>query len=149
MIAFKTQPRRYAGPSAPRSQSRITEAEIASAHRTARAIAWVIAPLWLVIVFAFFVWAPSLPLHRQVTRRDIVPGAIFTLLGLVATRVLSSYVFVNWLEWYGKYYGGLGIVLALFFWVTIPATSLVLAAALSPAFAHRRDLRQVGRAGPV
>lgn len=112
-------------------------------------IAWVIAPLWLVIVFAFFVWAPSLLLHRQVPRRDIVPGAIFTLLGLVATRVLSSYVFVNWLEWYGKYYGGLGIVMALFFWVTIPATILVLAAALSPAFAHRRDLRQAARAGSV
>jgi uncharacterized BrkB/YihY/UPF0761 family membrane protein len=63
--------------------------------------------------------------------------------------VLSSYVFVNWLEWYGKYYGGLGIVMALFFWVTIPATILVLAAALSPAFAHRRDLRQAARAGPV
>ena len=74
-----------------------------------------------------------------------MPGAIFTLLGLVATRVLSSYVFVNWLEWYGKYYGGLGIVMALFFWVTIPATILVLAAALSPAFAHRRDLRQAAR----
>ena len=75
-------------------------------------------------------------------------GAIFTLLGLVATRVPSSYVFVNWLERTGKYYGGLGIVMALFS-VTIPATILVLAAALSPAFAHRRDLRQAARAGPV
>ena len=32
--------------------------------------------------------------------------------------------------------------MALFFWVTILATVLVLAAALSPALAHRRDLRQ-------
>ena len=30
--------------------------------------------------------------------------------------------------------------MALFFWVTILGTILVLAAALSPALAHRRDL---------
>jgi uncharacterized BrkB/YihY/UPF0761 family membrane protein len=110
-------------------------------------IGWVLAPLWLVLIFAFFVWMPRLLLHREVARRDIVPGAVFTLLGLLGTRLLSSYLFVNWLEWYGKYYGGLGIVMALFFWVTIPATILVLAAALSPAFAQRRDLRQARRAG--
>ena len=54
----------------------------------------------------------------------------------------SHYLLVNWLEWYGKYYGGLGIVMALFFWVTIPATILILAAALSPALARRRELRR-------
>ncbi len=102
----------------------------------------VIAPFWVAAVFVFFVWAPRLLLHKQVARRDIVPGAVFTLLGLLGMRVASHYLLVNWLEWYGKYYGGLGIVMALFFWVTIAATILVLAAALSPALAHRRDLRR-------
>ena len=44
--------------------------------------------------------------------------------------------------WYSKSYGALGIVMAIFFWLVIAATILVLAAALSPALAHRRDLRQ-------
>jgi membrane protein len=105
-------------------------------------IGWVIAPFWLLAVFAFFIWVPRLLLHKEIARRDVVPGAVFTLLGLVAVRLLSHYLLVNWLEWYGKYYGGLGIVMALFFWVTIPATILVLAAALSPALAHRRRLRE-------
>jgi membrane protein len=105
-------------------------------------IGWVIAPFWLVAVFAFFVWVPRLLLHKEIARRDVVPGAVFTLLGLAVVRLLSHYLLVNWLEWYGKYYGGLGIVMALFFWVTIPATILVLAAALSPALAHRRQLRR-------
>ena len=105
-------------------------------------IGWVIAPFWLVAVFVFFVWVPRLLLHKEIARRDVVPGALFTLVGLVGVRLLSHYLLVNWLEWYGKYYGGLGIVMALFFWVTIPATILVLAAALSPALAHRRQLRR-------
>ncbi|MGZ4439716.1 MAG: YhjD/YihY/BrkB family envelope integrity protein [Gaiellaceae bacterium] len=115
-------------------------------HGKASWIGWAIAPLWLLAVFYFFVWAPRLLLHNRVPRRDIVPGAVFTLLGLLGMRIASHYLLVNWLEWYGKYYGGLGIVMALFFWVTILATVLVLAAALSPALAHRRDLRQERRA---
>ena len=47
----------------------------------------------------------------------------------------------NWLEWYSKTYGALGIVMAIFFWLVILGTVMVLAAALSPALAHRRDLR--------
>lgn len=109
-------------------------------------IGWAISPLWLLAIFWFFVWSPRLLLHKRVPRRDIVPGAVFTLLGLLGMRIASHYLLVNWLVWYGKYYGGLGIVMALFFWVTILATVLVLAAALSPALAHRRDLRQ-GRTG--
>ncbi len=108
-------------------------------------IGWAIAPFWLVAVFAFFIWVPRLLLHKEIARRDVVPGAVFTLLGLVGVRLLSHYLLVNWLEWYGKYYGGLGIVMALFFWVTIPATILVLAAALSPALAQRRRLREERR----
>jgi uncharacterized BrkB/YihY/UPF0761 family membrane protein len=105
-------------------------------------IGWVIAPFWLIAVFAFFVWVPRLLLHKEIARRDVVPGAVFTLLGLAATRLASHYLLVSWLDWYGKYYGGLGIVMALFFWVTIPATILILAAALSPALAQRRRLRE-------
>ncbi len=116
------------------------EAKVLAGHPSW--IGWVIAPFWAIAVFAFFVWVPRLLLHKEIARRDVVPGAVFTLVGLVGVRLLSHYLLVNWLEWYGKYYGGLGIVMALFFWVTIPATILVLAAALSPALAHRRQLRR-------
>jgi uncharacterized BrkB/YihY/UPF0761 family membrane protein len=55
-------------------------------------------------------------------------------------RAISSLLFAYWLEWYSRYYGGLGIVMALFFWLMIAATILIVAAALSPALAERRDL---------
>ena len=55
-------------------------------------------------------------------------------------RIISGVLLKHWLEWYSKTYGAIGIVMAMFFWLIILATVMVLAAALSPALAHRRDL---------
>ena len=102
---------------------------------------------WLCVLVGFFVWAPRLLLHKRVAARDILPGAVFTVLALLGMRLISGLLLKNWLEWYSKTYGALGIVMAFFFWIIILTTILVLAAALSPALAHRRDLRR-GRAAP-
>jgi membrane protein len=103
-------------------------------------IGWVLDLGWLALVIGFFVWAPWLLLHRRVPARDILPGAVFTILGFVGLRIISGVLFKNWLNWYSKTYGALGIVMAMFFWLVIFSTVMVLAAALSPALAHRRDL---------
>ena len=104
-------------------------------------IGWVLDLGWFLLLLGFFVWAPRLLLHNRVAARDILPGAIFTMLGLVGMRIISGLLLKHWLEWYSKSYGALGIVMAIFFWLIIVATILVLAAALSPTLAHRRDLR--------
>jgi uncharacterized BrkB/YihY/UPF0761 family membrane protein len=72
--------------------------------------------------------------------RDVLPGAVFTIIGFIGLRIISGLLLKNWLNWYSKTYGALGIVMAIFFWIVIYSTVLVLAAALSPALAHRRDL---------
>ena len=105
-------------------------------------IAWLLDLVWLGVLLAFFVWAPWLLLHKRVPWRDIVPGAVFTMLGLIVLRLISVLLLAHWLEWYSKTYGSVGIVMALFFWLVVFGTVLVLAAALSPALAHRRDLRR-------
>jgi len=107
-------------------------------------IAWLLDVVWLGVLLAFFVWAPWLLLHRRVPWRDVLPGAVFTLLGLIALRLVSVLLLAHWLEWYSTTYGSLGIVMAIFFWLVLFGTVLVLAAALSPALAHRRDLRRAG-----
>jgi membrane protein len=103
-------------------------------------IGWVLDLGWLAVLLGFFVWAPRLLLHNRVAVRDIVPGAVFTLLSLVVLRLISGLLLKHWLEWYSKTYGALGIVMAIFFWIIILGTVLILAAALSPALAARRDL---------
>ena len=85
---------------------------------------------------------PRMLLHNQVRVRDVLPGAVFTVLCLAGLRLLSHLLLVNWLVWYSKYYGGLGVVMALFFWIVLAASVMVIAAALSPALAERRDLRE-------
>jgi len=95
---------------------------------------------WLVLMFAFFVWAPRILLHHRVTTRKLVPGAVFTVLCLALLRLISVVLLTRWLNWYSTTYGAFGIVLAIFFWIILIGTVLTLAAALSPALAQRRDL---------
>lgn len=95
---------------------------------------------WIALLIGFFVWAPRLLLHKRVAARDILPGAVFTIVGFALLRLISGLLLKHWLEWYSKTYGSIGIVMAIFFWLILLSTMMVLGAALSPAFAHRRDL---------
>jgi membrane protein len=104
-------------------------------------IGWLLDIIWVALLFAFFVWMPRLLLHHRIATRDLVPGAVFTVLGLISLRLISVFLFTRWLNWYSTTYGAFGIVIAAFFWIILIGTVLVLAAALSPALAHRRDLR--------
>jgi uncharacterized BrkB/YihY/UPF0761 family membrane protein len=109
---------------------------------------WVVLPFLFLALVALFTGLPYMLLHGKVSARHLLPGAVVVAVGLSGMRVLSHYLFVNWLNWYGKYYGAFGIVMALFFWITIAATIVVVAAALSPPLAARRDaLRAAGAAG--
>jgi uncharacterized BrkB/YihY/UPF0761 family membrane protein len=88
---------------------------------------------WIAALVGFFVWAPRLLLHNRVAARDILPGAVFTVIGFACLRLISGLLLKHWLEWYSKTYGSIGIVMALFFWLIIFSTIMILAAALSPA----------------
>lgn len=106
---------------------------------------WVLAPLWVAAGVGLLAWTPVFLLHGRVTLRDAMPGALLAAAGLVALRALSSVVFANWLNWYSKYYGGIGIVMAIFFWLVAATTLLIVTSALSPAYAVRRAKRVEAR----
>ena len=103
-------------------------------------IGYVLDIVWIAALLWFFVWAPRTLLHHRVARRDVVPGAVFTVAGLVGLRLISVLLLTHWLNWYSTTYGAFGIVIALFFWIILIGTIMILAAALSPALAHRRNL---------
>ena len=106
-------------------------------------IEWVSAPLWIAGIVAFFTWTPVFLLHRRITWRDALPGALAIAVGLVGIRLLSSVVFTNWLNWYAEYYGGIGIAIALFFWLGLTTSVFIAGAAVAPAYAVRRQARAV------
>ena len=97
---------------------------------------------WVGLLVAFFVWAPWLLTRKQVSRRDLLPGAILTAVGLVALMLISRYVMQFWVDLYARDYGGLGVVLAIYFWIALSSAIIVWAASLSPALAARRDVRR-------
>jgi uncharacterized BrkB/YihY/UPF0761 family membrane protein len=97
---------------------------------------------WVALLVVFFVLAPWLLTHKQVARRNLLPAAILTGVGLVALMLVSRYVMQYWVDWYARDYGGFGVVLAIYFWIAFCSAMIVWAASISPALAMRRDLRR-------
>jgi membrane protein len=97
---------------------------------------------WAGLLVLFFVWAPWLLTRRLIARRDLLPGAVLTALALVLLMFISRYVMQFWVDLYARDYGGLGVVLAIYFWIALSSAVIVWAASLSPSLAERRDLRR-------
>ena len=97
---------------------------------------------WLGLMVMFFVWVPWWLTHKLVTRRDLLPGAALTAAGLVVLMFVSNFVMEYWINLYARDYGGLGVVLAIYFWIAFSSAVIVAAASLSPALAERRTLRR-------
>jgi membrane protein len=97
---------------------------------------------WVGLLVVFFTWAPWLLTHKLVSRRDLLPGAVLTSLGVVVLMLVSSYVMEFWVNLYASDYGGLGVILAIYFWIAFSAAVIVGAASLAPLLAERRNLRR-------
>jgi uncharacterized BrkB/YihY/UPF0761 family membrane protein len=107
--------------------------------------AWVgltLAVGWIGLLVLFFVWGPWILVHRQIGRRELLPSAVLTAFALVLLMVISRFVMQYWVDLYAKDYGGLGVVLAIYFWIALSSGLIVWAAALSPALAERREVRR-------
>jgi len=97
---------------------------------------------WAGVLTLFFVVVPWLLTHKHVAPRDLLPSAALTAFGLVALMVISRFVMPFWVDLYARDYGGLGVVLALYFWIAFSSAIIVWAASLSPALADRRERRR-------
>lgn len=101
-------------------------------------VGWTLALGWAGLLALFFTWAPSLLLHRQVGQRDLLPGGVLTAVGLIVLTAISRVVVEPWVNLYAQDYGGLGVVLAIYFWIAFYSFVIVAAASLAPALAQRR-----------
>jgi uncharacterized BrkB/YihY/UPF0761 family membrane protein len=97
---------------------------------------------WIALLVLFFVWGPWLLVHKLVSRRDLLPAAVLTAFGLVLLVIISRFFMQFWVDLYARDYGGLGVVLAIYFWIALSSGLIVWAASLSPALAERREFRR-------
>ena len=108
-------------------------------------LAWIrlaLVPGWVALLVGFFVWAPWFLTHKLLSPRDLLPSAVLTAVALVALMLISTIVMEPWVDLYAKDYGGYGVVMAIFFWIAFSSAVIVFGAALSPALAERRALRE-------
>src|SRR5262249_61888485 len=61
---------------------------------------------WAALLVVFFVWAPWRLTHRLIRRRDLLPAAILTAVGLVLLMLVSRYVMPFWCDLHAEAYGG-------------------------------------------
>jgi membrane protein len=104
-----------------------------------------LTPGWIALLVLYFAWVPRLLTHELIGWRDVLPGAVLTASGVVALMWISRFVMERWLNFYASDYGGLGVVMAIFFWVAFSSAVTVMAASLAPALAERRQLHRVTR----
>ena len=105
-----------------------------------RASRWLVAlPLWIGGSIVFWLWTPRFLLHREVSLRALLPGA------LLATFVISGTVATSPL-WIGptlnqdaKAFGAFGVVLALFAYILIGTTISMVCAIFAPVWAEWRQ----------
>ncbi len=110
-------------------------------HPRSTVVKAVIGLGWAAFLTLFLTLAPWLLTHKQLALRDFLPGAGVTALALVVLMVVSRFVMQYWVDLYARDYGGLGVVLAIYFWIAFSAVVIVGAASLSPALAERRRVR--------
>jgi uncharacterized BrkB/YihY/UPF0761 family membrane protein len=108
-------------------------------HRHPRWANAAFAPGWLLLLFGFFVWAPRYVTHHRLSARDLAASSALTSVGIVFLMYVSTFAMAPWINFYfGTDYGGLGVMMALFFWLGLSASVIVFAASLSPVLAGRR-----------
>jgi len=93
---------------------------------------------WAALLTLFFVWVPWLLTHKRIGRRDLLPGAVATSVGLVVLMLVSGRVMQFWIDFYAKDYGGIGVFLAIYFWIAFSSAVIVIAASVSPVLAAWR-----------
>ena len=103
-------------------------------------LGWLLALGWTGLLVLFFTWTPWLLLHKKISRRDLLPGAALTAVGIVAVMLISGLVMQFWVDLYARDYGGLGVVLAIYFWIGFSSFVIVATASLAPALAQRHQL---------
>jgi len=100
----------------------------------------VLLPAWIIGSLAFWLGAPYFLLHRKISMRQLLPGALLSILVLGGTSAFSPLFLGPALTQNGKAFAALGIVLSVVGYLFVMVTLSLVCAVFSPVwFAWRVD----------
>jgi len=99
----------------------------------------VLVPVWFVGSTAFWLWVPRFLLHRKISLRALLPGALLAGLVLGGSIAFSPLFLASPLNQNGKTYGSFGVVITFIGYVFIMITLSMVCAVFSPVWANWRE----------
>jgi membrane protein len=103
-------------------------------------------PVWIAGSVLFWLWTPRFLLHRKISRRSLLPGALlatFVVGGTVATAPLWIGPTLNQ---NAKAFGSFGVMLGLFAYLLILITISMVCATFAPVWGEWRKAEQERKA---
>jgi len=105
-----------------------------------RAEGWlVLLPAWIAGSMVFWLWTPRFLLHRAISLRSLLPGALLATFVLAGTIATSPLWIGPTLDQNGKAFGAFGVVIALFAYILIVVTLSMVCAVFGPVWAEWRQ----------
>jgi membrane protein len=110
---------------------------------------WVVLlPVWILGSLAFWLGTPLFLLHRKISVRQLLPGALLATLVLGGTAAFSPLFLGPALQTNGEAFSSLGIVLSIVGYLFVMVTLSLVCAVFSPVwFAWRADERSRAASG--
>ena len=100
---------------------------------------WLVAlPAWIGGSVIFWVWTPRFLLHRKISIRLLLPGAVLATFVLGGTLATSPFWIGPTLNQDAKAFGSFGVVLGLFAYILIAITLTMVCAVFAPVWAEWR-----------
>jgi len=98
-----------------------------------------VLPAWIAGSVVFWLWTPRFLLHRKVSLRSLLPGALLTTFVVGGTIATSPLWIAPTLNQNAKAFGSFGVVLGLFAYILILVTISMVCAVFAPVWAEWRD----------
>jgi membrane protein len=112
-----------------------------------RTAGWLaVLPVWIAGSMVFWLWTPRFLLHRKISGRSLLPGALLATFVVGGTIATSPLWIGPTLNQNAKAFGSFGVVLALFAYILIGVTLSMVCAVFGPVWAEWRQ-GESGRKG--
>jgi uncharacterized BrkB/YihY/UPF0761 family membrane protein len=105
-----------------------------------RTAGWLaVLPVWIAGSMVFWLWTPRFLLHRKISGRSLLPGALLATFVVGGTIATSPLWIGPTLNQNAKAFGSFGVVVALFAYILIGVTLSMVCAVFAPVWAEWRQ----------